>query len=97
MSYKLDFRGLVKELGGPMACYRRLKQMGVEVKPRTLNKWVTRGDIGVIYLVNLLAHEALVGVPMDLNQFIVREDDPEGPRLVRRPRRRPAGEPAASQ
>lgn len=81
-TYKLNLYDLIHDLGGPMACYRRLKAMQVHVKPRTLNKWIERDDIAAVYLVNLLAHEALTGHPVDLNKYIIRERDE--PRLVRR-------------
>ena len=87
--YELDLKGLVKALGGPMACWRRLQAVGVDVQPATINKWLERDDIAAVYLVNLLAHRALNEGPMDLNAFITPARDPSGPRLVRCPRPQP--------
>lgn len=94
-TYRLDFKGLIVDLGGPMACYRRLRAMGIKIQPRTVNKWLARDDIGLIYLINLLAHEALTGTPVNLNHYIVREDDPNGPRLPRAGASRLSGRPTS--
>lgn len=68
--YQFDFRGFVKAFGGPTAVWRALNDVGIPVKRRTVNKWIEREDIAVIYLVNLMAHRALDDGPIDLNRFI---------------------------
>ncbi len=70
MSYRFDLYGFIHDLGGPAACHRRLELMGVKVKPRTINKWLERGNADVVFLVNLMAHEALTNLPLDLNRYI---------------------------
>jgi hypothetical protein len=69
--YRFNLRQFVADLGGPVACWRRLKEMGIEVRPATVNKWVERDDMALVYLINLMAHEALAEGPMDLNPYIL--------------------------
>ena len=75
-TYRFDLRTFVDDLGGPTACWRRLASMGIPIKQRTVNKWLERGSMDTVYLVNLMAHEAFENGPVDLNRYIVRVDDP---------------------
>lgn len=68
--YQFDLKKFVSDLGGPMACWRRLVDMGVPIQPRTVNKWLERGNIDVVYVVNLMAHRALNEGPVDINTYI---------------------------
>lgn len=88
--YKLNLRDLIKDLGGPMKCWKALQDVGIDVQYETLKKWQLRDDIAVVYLVNLMAHRALHDGPLDLNNYIVPVRDPRGPKLVRSPRPQPA-------
>lgn len=94
-TYRFDLYNFVHDLGGPMACYRRLRAMQVPVQPRTLNKWLYRDNIDITYLANLLAHEALNGTPVDINKYILPVEDPDGLRVVRSPTRAPSPPAAA--
>lgn len=69
--YHFDLRAFVDDLGGPTAVYWMLIDMGIPVKPRTVNKWLERNDIALVYVVNLMAHQSLHEGPMDLNRYIL--------------------------
>lgn len=68
--YQFDLKSFVSDLGGPTACWRALTDMGIAIQPRTVNKWLERGNIDVLYVVNLLAHRALHEGPVDINRYI---------------------------
>jgi hypothetical protein len=84
-TYHLNVRGFVYTLGGPTNCWRRLRQMGVEITRASVSQWLVRDSMPSYCLVNLLAHEALNGSPIDLNKFIVAEQgaQPTRPAEVR--------------
>lgn len=69
--YRFDLKAFVSDMGGPIACWRALTDMGIPLQPRTVNKWLERGNCDVLYVVNLLAHRALNEGPVDLNRYIV--------------------------
>lgn len=98
-SYRIDFRKLMADLGGINACRRRLEQMGIEVAHSTLNRAAGRGELQSIYLANLMAHQVLFGPgPVDLNRYVIRQEDPEKARRsiqVRPGRARAPAAPAA--
>lgn len=93
--YQFDLRKFVDDLGGPTACWRRLQDMGVELKPRTINKQLERGDMALVYIVNLMAHRALEEGPVDLNRYILPSPGsaPIRPRLSAAPGSEPAPAP----
>lgn len=68
--YQFDLKAFVRDMGGPTACWRALAEMGLDLQPRTVNKWLERGNIDVIYVVNLMAHRALNEGPVDINRYI---------------------------
>lgn len=71
MTYRLDFRTLIFDLGGHKVVARRLTEMGLPVEASTVYQWTVRQSFNAIYLANLLAHSALVdNKPIDLLRYL---------------------------
>ena len=95
-SYKLDIPQLIDDLGGTTACQRRLLFMGIDVAKSTLTVAKRRGHLNTQFLANLMAHQALFGpAPVDLNKYLIREEDPAKARRARRSQHAPKRAPAA--
>lgn len=87
-SYRFDLRRFVADLGGRRQVSDRLAEMGIDVKPTTVTKWIERDNIDMVYVTNLFAHTALTGTQLSFQKYLKREDRPHGPRLPRQPSRR---------
>ena len=87
-NYRFDVPAFIKDLGGPAKVAERLAEIGIPVKATTVKKWRERDDIGLVYVTNLLAAQALAAKPLSFQAYITRDHRPGGaraPRGLRRP------------